>query len=211
MLKVTEDHRGHGPRRWTRPRDDLRARVIADKASDLIYDRANKTDDLLSGGVALDNLPGDLGLVAVTGTLDAQGYTPACQPPPIPGDDRLRKALIPAAFQMKPGDPPHLAQAPPGGRHPGLLRGHRGRHHPARAENPTPTCRTACRPTGRTTPSATKQEETAARILGCGEGRRVPVDPPLLLDCRCSTCRRPAAPPPHHSACRSSSSLRCSA
>jgi peptidyl-prolyl cis-trans isomerase D len=96
-------------------RDELRARVIADKASDLIYDRANKIEDLLSGGVALDSLPGDLGLVAVTGTLDAQGNTAAGQPAPIPGGDELRNALIQAAFQMKPGDPPRLTQADPEG------------------------------------------------------------------------------------------------
>jgi peptidyl-prolyl cis-trans isomerase D len=96
-------------------RDELRARVIADKASDLIYDRANKIEDLLSGGVVLDNLPGDLGLVAVTGTLDAQGNTATGQPAPIPGSDELRNALIQAAFQMKPGDPPRLTQVAPEG------------------------------------------------------------------------------------------------
>ena len=92
-------------------RDELRQRVIAEKAADLIYDRANKIEDLLSGGVPLDKLPGDLGLAAVTGTLDAQGDTLSGQPAPIPGGATLRDALIKAAFQMKPGDPPRLVQA----------------------------------------------------------------------------------------------------
>jgi peptidyl-prolyl cis-trans isomerase D len=95
--------------------DELRARVIADKATDLIYDRANKLGDLLAGGVALDSLPADLGLAAVTGTLDAQGNTPAGQPAPIPGSDALRTALVQAAFQIKKGDPARLAQVPPEG------------------------------------------------------------------------------------------------
>jgi peptidyl-prolyl cis-trans isomerase D len=94
-------------------RDELRKQVIAEKAADMIYDRANKIDDLLSGGVPLDNLPGDLGLAAVTGTLDAQGDTLDGQPAPIPGDATLRDALIKAAFQTKPGDPPRLVRAGP--------------------------------------------------------------------------------------------------
>ncbi len=93
-------------------RDELRARVIADKAIDLIYDRANKVEDLLAGGVQLDNLPADLGLAAVTGTLDAQGMTSTGHPAPIPGSDALRAALIQAAFQMKKGDPARLTQVP---------------------------------------------------------------------------------------------------
>ncbi len=92
-------------------RDELRRRVIADKASDLMYDRANKIEDLLSGGVPLDNLPGDMGLAAVTGTLDAQGNTPTGEPAPIPGNEEVRNALIQAAFQMKKGDLPKLVPA----------------------------------------------------------------------------------------------------
>ncbi len=93
-------------------RDALRARVLADKAADLIYDRAGKLEDLLTGGAALDDLPGDFGLAAVTGTLDAQGNTPEGAPAPIPGAPELRTALIQAAFQMKKGDPAHLTEAP---------------------------------------------------------------------------------------------------
>ena len=93
-------------------RDELRARVIAEKATDLIYDRANKVEDLLAGGVQLDTLPADLGLAAVTGTLDSHGMTPGGHPAPIPGSDQLRSALIQAAFQMKKGDPARLAQVP---------------------------------------------------------------------------------------------------
>ena len=75
------------PKTLDEARDELRHQVIAEKAADLIYDRANKIEDLLAGGVPLDKLPGDLGLAAVTGTLDAQGNTPAGQPAPIPGSD----------------------------------------------------------------------------------------------------------------------------
>jgi peptidyl-prolyl cis-trans isomerase D len=110
-LKVTQVTPGTS-KTLDQARDELRARVVAEKAADLIYDRANKVEDLLAGGVGLESLPGDLGLAAVTGTLDAQGTTPAGQPAPIPGTDELRAALIQAAFQMKKGDPARLTQAP---------------------------------------------------------------------------------------------------
>ena len=96
-------------------RDELRARVIAEKAADLLYDRANKVGDLLAGGVPLDNMPSDLDLKGVTGTLDAQGNTASGEPAPIPGSDALRDAIIQAAFQVKQGDPPRLVQVPPEG------------------------------------------------------------------------------------------------
>jgi peptidyl-prolyl cis-trans isomerase D len=93
-------------------RDELRARVVQDKAADLIYDRANMVEDQLAGGTGLDNLSPDLGLAAVTGTLDEHGNTPAGETAPIPGSPELRTALIQAAFQAKKDDPPHLTEAP---------------------------------------------------------------------------------------------------
>ena len=65
--------------------DQLRAQVLADKAADLIYDRAGKVQDLLAGGTPLDEMPADLGLAAVTGTLDEHGNTPEGTRAPIPG------------------------------------------------------------------------------------------------------------------------------
>ena len=47
--------------------------MLADKAADLMYDRANKVDNVLGSGASLDEMPSDLGLVGVAGTLDAAG------------------------------------------------------------------------------------------------------------------------------------------
>ncbi|MBV8092876.1 MAG: SurA N-terminal domain-containing protein [Acetobacteraceae bacterium] len=93
-------------------RDALRDRVAAEKAADLIYDRANKIDNALGGGSSLDELPNDLGVAAVTGTLDAQGNTQQGGPAPIPGPAELRQAVIKAAFEAHKGDPPHLIEVP---------------------------------------------------------------------------------------------------
>jgi len=111
VLKVSKITEG-GANSLDEARDALRQRVIAEKAADLIYDRANRIENLLSSGTALDDLPGDLGVAAVTGTLDAQGITPEGQPAPIPGPAELRPALVQAAFAAKQGEPPKLTQAP---------------------------------------------------------------------------------------------------
>eukprot|EP01037_Dinobryon_pediforme_P013694 gene13694-13810_t len=91
---------------------ELKARIVADRAVDLLYTRANKVEDALSTGTSLDDLPGDLGLAAIAGTLDAQGNTLEGAPAPIPGPAELRPALIQAAFAAKKGEPAHLTQAP---------------------------------------------------------------------------------------------------
>ena len=91
---------------------ELRAKLAADKAGDLLYTRANKVEDALAGGTSLDDLPGDLGLAAITGTLDAQGNTQDGTPAPIPGPASLRPALVQAAFLARKGDTAHLTQAP---------------------------------------------------------------------------------------------------
>jgi peptidyl-prolyl cis-trans isomerase D len=90
----------------------LRPRVALERAMDLVYDRANKVQDALASGAKLDELPADLGLAAVEGTLDAQGNTPDGTPAPIPGSLALRRALIAHAFQMTPNDPPTLEDGP---------------------------------------------------------------------------------------------------
>ncbi len=97
-------------------KSELRDRVVAQKSADLIYDRANKIDNILASGSSLDELPGDLGAAAISGTLDAEGKSLAGEPAPIPGEDALRSALVTAAFQTNKGDPPRLTEVPlPGG------------------------------------------------------------------------------------------------
>jgi peptidyl-prolyl cis-trans isomerase D len=91
-------------------KDSLRNEVLAAKAADVMYDRANKVDNILGTGASLDEMPADLGLIGVTGTLDAKGNTPADTPAPIPGPDELKAALIKAAFETQKGDPPRLVE-----------------------------------------------------------------------------------------------------
>ena len=90
----------------------IKSRVALEQAGDAIYDRANKLSDLLAGGAKLDELPGNLGLLAVTGTLDAEGNTPEGTPAPIPGPTALRPVLVAKAFAMGAGEQPALEDGP---------------------------------------------------------------------------------------------------
>jgi peptidyl-prolyl cis-trans isomerase D len=93
-------------------KDQIRGQLAQSKAGDQVYDRANKIEDLLASGTRLQDLPADLGVAAVAGTLDKQGDTPSGQPAPIPASPSVKTALIAAAFQAKPGDPPQLTEVP---------------------------------------------------------------------------------------------------
>ena len=100
-------------RSFDQVKDELQKQVAEQKAADAIYDRANKVEDAMAGGTALAELPNDLGLAALTGTLDAQGNTQEGHPAPVPGPPELKSAVVTAAFHSKPGDPPHLTEVPP--------------------------------------------------------------------------------------------------
>lgn len=109
VVKVTKIEPGKTTS-FDQAKDALRNRVLAGKAADLMYDRANKVDQLLGNGTPLDHMPSDLGLVGVAGTLDADGETQDGKPAPIPGPAELKKAIITATFQVQPGDPPQLTE-----------------------------------------------------------------------------------------------------
>jgi len=109
VLKVTKVSPG-SEKTFDDVKDALRSRLLAEKAADLMYDHANKIDNLLGNGTSLDQMPGDLGLAGVAGTLDAKGNTKDGTPAPIPGPPELKAAMVAAAFQAQKGDPPQLTE-----------------------------------------------------------------------------------------------------
>ncbi len=112
LLKVTKITPG-ASRDFAAVKDEITAKVQADRAADRVYDVANKIDDVLGTGAGLDKLPSDSGVVGVEGTLDAKGETPEGKPAPIPGPPALRAAIIKAAFADAPGQPPsQLTEVP---------------------------------------------------------------------------------------------------
>ncbi|MDE8345921.1 MAG: peptidylprolyl isomerase [Acidocella sp.] len=81
----------------------------ADVATDV-----DKLQDALAGQTPLDQLPGNLGLIAVQGTLDAKGDTPDGTPAPLPGDAALKAAILKAAFAAQPKAAAQLNNGPDG-------------------------------------------------------------------------------------------------
>jgi len=92
--------------------DELRAKVAASKALDLIDARAQKLQDLFAGGAKIDEVPSDLGAAGAEGTLDAKGNTLEGTPAPLPATGDLRQSVIDAAFKAKPGDPIEPTEGP---------------------------------------------------------------------------------------------------
>ena len=111
VIKVTKATPG-SEKSFDEVKDELRKQVLAGKAADLMYDRANKVDNILGTGAGLDQMPDDLGLVGIAGSMDAQGNTPEGTPAPIPGPPELKAAMIKAAFDEQKGDPPRLVEVP---------------------------------------------------------------------------------------------------
>jgi peptidyl-prolyl cis-trans isomerase D len=109
VVKVTKIAPG-ATTTFDQAKQQLKDRALASKAADLMYDRANKLDQLLGNGTGLDEIPGDLNVIGVTGTMDSKGDTQAGAPAPIPGPVELKKAIIAAAFQARQGDPPSLTE-----------------------------------------------------------------------------------------------------
>jgi peptidyl-prolyl cis-trans isomerase D len=109
IVRVTKVTSG-SERPFDEVKDALREQVLAAKAADLMYDHANKVDNVLGSGASLDEMPSDLGLIGIAGTLNAEGSTPEGNPAPIPGPAELRGALIKSAFETQKGDPLRLVE-----------------------------------------------------------------------------------------------------
>ena len=112
VLRVTAIQPGSA-RTFEQVRGELAQKVLADRAAQKIYDVVQKINDILGTGAGLGKLPGDDGLVGMSGTLDAEGITPDGGPAPIPGSPALAKAVAAAAFATPPGEPPaQLVEVP---------------------------------------------------------------------------------------------------
>lgn len=109
VIQVTKAVAG-GVEPFDEVKDKLRQRLVTERALALVYDEANKIDNVLGNGTALDALPPDPGLASATATLDQHGDTPEGSPATLPGEDEIRTAIIAAAFQTQKGDPPHLTE-----------------------------------------------------------------------------------------------------
>ena len=112
LFKVT-DVSSNGPDEAT-----LKAQIVQQlqlqQAQAQVAASVNTLQDALAGQTPLDQLPGNLGLTAVEGTLDANGDTPAGGKAPLPGDAALQAAVLQAAFAASPHQPAQLINGPNG-------------------------------------------------------------------------------------------------
>lgn len=84
------------------------------KAQNDVAQDVDGLQDALAGQTPLDQLPGTLGVVAVQGTLDANGNAQDGTAAPIPGGDDVKAAILKAAFAANQGDPAQLENGPNG-------------------------------------------------------------------------------------------------
>ncbi len=92
----------------------IRAQLQLQKAQTDVAQDVDNLQDALAGQTPLDKLPGNLGLIALQGTLDANGNKPDGTPVPIPGGPDLKAAVVKAAFAAAPNAPAQLIQGPNG-------------------------------------------------------------------------------------------------
>ncbi|HTJ90027.1 MAG TPA: SurA N-terminal domain-containing protein [Acidocella sp.] len=97
----------------------LKAQIVQQlqlqRAQAEVASNVNALQDALAGQTPLDRLPANLGLVAVEGTLDANGDTPTGVKAPLPGNAALQAAVLKAAFAASPHQPAQLINGPDGG------------------------------------------------------------------------------------------------
>lgn len=90
----------------------LKQQIQMQKAQQDVNQDVDNVQDALAGQTPLDRLPGNLGLAAVQGTLDANGETTDGTKAPIPDGDKLGAQVLKAVFAAHVGDPPQLASGP---------------------------------------------------------------------------------------------------
>jgi peptidyl-prolyl cis-trans isomerase D len=111
VFKVTDANAGGAPP-LAQVAAQLKQQIQLQKAQTGVNQDVDNVQDALAGQTPLDKLPGNLGLAAVQGTLDANGNTLDGTPAPIPGGAKLRDAVVKAIFAAHPGDPAQLISGP---------------------------------------------------------------------------------------------------
>jgi peptidyl-prolyl cis-trans isomerase D len=91
-------------------RDQLRRDIAKDRALDLAYERGNKVEDALAGGMTLAEAAPRFGLQLVNATLDAGGRSPGNEAVALPVPADQRNAVLRAIFTQDQGAAPRLQE-----------------------------------------------------------------------------------------------------
>ena len=109
VLRVTAVTPAKNPR-FDQLKDEIRKKVAAEKALDLVDARARKLQDLFAGGAKIDEVPADLGATGAEGTLDSRGNAQDGSRAPIPVPADARDKIVAAAFKANPNDAVELVE-----------------------------------------------------------------------------------------------------
>jgi len=90
----------------------LKQQIQMQKAESDVSQDVNNVQDALAGQTPLDQLPGNLGLIPLEGTLDSKGNALDGTPAPVPGGAALKTAIVKAVFAAHLGDAPQLINGP---------------------------------------------------------------------------------------------------
>lgn len=111
VFKVTHANPG-GDKPLSAVEAQVRKQVQERKARNLVDATVSKLQDALAGSTAFGKLPADLHLVKVNAEFDRKGNNADGKPASIPGDPKLRKAIIQSVFSTAPGNTPRAITGP---------------------------------------------------------------------------------------------------
>lgn len=111
VFKVTHVNSG-GDKPLSEVEAKVRKQVQERKARDIVDATFTKLQDALAGSTAFGKLPADLHLVKVNAEFDKDGNDADGKPAPIPGDAKLRQAIVKSVFSTAPGNTPRAISGP---------------------------------------------------------------------------------------------------
>lgn len=112
VFKVSAIKAGGPAQTYAQAAPGLRQKIARERAVALVNQRVNALQDALAGHTPLEDLPGDLGLAALQGSIDSSGMTEQGTPAPIPGSAALRQAIVDQAFKQKVHQAASLVNGP---------------------------------------------------------------------------------------------------
>ncbi len=95
-------------------RAEIKQQLQLQKAQADVAQDVDALQDALAAHTPLDQLPGNIGLAALQGNLDADGNTEDGTPAPIPGGAAVHDAVVKAAFATAMNQPAQLVTVPDG-------------------------------------------------------------------------------------------------
>ena len=91
-------------------RDELRRELAHERALDLAYERANRVEDALAGGISLAEAAERFGLTLASVTLNQLGQDREGQPATLPVPEAQRPELLRSIFAARQGEAPRMAE-----------------------------------------------------------------------------------------------------